>query len=232
MALEDEIKRAEEEEMQSQEMYGMMAIDAERMGQHDMARMMREVAGDEGRHAMMMRSMISGGGITGVSYYWEVSNMVTGKWMEYYKEYPTQDQALQAAKDIYADTYPDAVNQHLVIKIFSKSPEARAGLTYEPEITKSYWISGEKTYQQIAEEQHYGMPQGYMPEGHRPFPQTYGDWVSLGENIKTKAGIDDFKTTAEVNEHLYHIYKEEQDPATAQVAKRWLAGKAAELGVS
>ena len=57
MALEDDIKKAETEEMQSQEMYGMMAMDAERMGQHDMARMIREVAGDESRHAQMMRSM-------------------------------------------------------------------------------------------------------------------------------------------------------------------------------
>ncbi len=65
----------------------------------------------------------------------------------------------------------------------------------------------------------------------RPVPQTYGDWVNLGMDIKEKAGIDDFKTTAEVNEHLYHIYKEEEDPATAQVSKMWLTRKAGELGI-
>ncbi len=60
MALEDEIKKAEAEEMQSQEKYGMMAMDAERMGLMNMAGMMREVAGDEGRHAALMRQMMSG----------------------------------------------------------------------------------------------------------------------------------------------------------------------------
>jgi len=65
----------------------------------------------------------------------------------------------------------------------------------------------------------------------RPFPETYGDWVNLGMDIKEKAGIDDFKTTAEVNKHLSYIYEEEHDPAKAQEAKRWLAKTARELGI-
>ncbi len=61
MALEDDIKKAEKEEMQSQEKYGMMAMDAERMGLMNMAGMMREMAADESRHAQMMHSMIGFG---------------------------------------------------------------------------------------------------------------------------------------------------------------------------
>lgn len=70
------------------------------------------------------------------------------------------------------------------------------------------------------------------PQGGRPVPQTYGDWNNLGEDIKRTAGVDDFKTRAEVNEHLYHISKEDEDPETAQVSKRWLTQKAGELGVT
>lgn len=71
---------------------------------------------------------------------------------------------------------------------------------------------------------------GEEPDG-RPFPKTYGDWVDLGVSIKEKAGIDDFKTIADVNERLYHIWREDIDPETAQVSKRWLTRKARELGI-
>ena len=60
MALEDDIKQAEIEEMQSKAKYRTMADEAERGGMHDMARMMRGVADDEGTHAMMMREMMHG----------------------------------------------------------------------------------------------------------------------------------------------------------------------------
>lgn len=61
-----------------------------------------------------------------------------------------------------------------------------------------------------------------------PVPQTYGDWVSLAMDIKQKAGIDDFETTASVNEHLENIYSEEP---SAEDSKRWLVEKAGELGI-
>ncbi|MBA7701647.1 hypothetical protein ES703_110390 [subsurface metagenome] len=66
----------------------------------------------------------------------------------------------------------------------------------------------------------------------RPFPKTYGDWVNLGMDIKETAGIDDFETTADVNRHLEHIYKEEEtDPGVVRESKMWLTRKAGELGV-
>lgn len=148
MALEDEIKEAEKEEMHSQEKYGMMAMDAERMGMSDMARMMREMASDEGRHAAMMRRMHGG------------------------------------------------------------------------------MVGGKKTYQQIAEEQHYGMPYGYMPKGDRPFPKTYGDWVNLAEDIKERYP-DDPVTRAAVNFQLQRIAEREDEDE----AKRWLMQEAGRLGI-
>ena len=57
MALEDDIKKAEEEEIRSQKMYDMMAMDAEAMGMRDMAGMMRGMASDERKHAQMMGEM-------------------------------------------------------------------------------------------------------------------------------------------------------------------------------
>ena len=55
MALQDDIKQAEKEEVKSEEKYNMMAHKAEFEGRHEMARMMRTMADDEGRHAQMMR---------------------------------------------------------------------------------------------------------------------------------------------------------------------------------
>ncbi len=57
MSLEDEIKKAEEEEEQSYLHYMRMSHDAEGMGMHDMAGMMKDMAEDEHRHAEMMRGM-------------------------------------------------------------------------------------------------------------------------------------------------------------------------------
>ena len=222
MSLEDKIKKAEEEEVQSHERYMMMAHEAEGMGLHNMAGMMEEIASDEGRHAQVMRGMMKSGMMGGEmhermmgseSYYWEVTNMVTGLWMQYHAEYPTTDQALQAAKVIYADTYPEAVSDHLVIKIFGKSPEARTGLTYEPIVTESYWISGEQ------------------PGSSRSFPRTYMDWIDLAEGMKAKypdgSAMRDY-----VNFQMGHIAREVEYPAEAQEAKRWFVEKAGELGIT
>lgn len=72
----------------------------------------------------------------------------------------------------------------------------------------------------------------WMLEQQRPFPQTYGDWVSLGVDIKEKAGIDDFQTTAVVNFHLSQIAEEEKFPAEANWSKQMLVTKAGQLGIT
>ena len=157
-------------------------------------------------------------------HYWEVTNMVTGEVLQEGVPYRTITEASIDAKRTMNTLYPYFEDNHLVIKIFDKSPDERAGLTFEPERTESYWREGPaKSAQDVLDRISQPLD--------RPFPQVYGDWVNLGESIKEKAGIDNFATTAEVNEHLYHIYKEEEDPETAQVSKMWLTRKAQELGV-
>lgn len=144
-------------------------------------------------------------------YYWEVTNMVTGEIMQYDTVYPTTDHAMGAAKDIVEDTFPHFAGNHLVIKIFNKSPEERYGppyVTYTPIRTESYWIGGERT--------------------GRQFPQAYTDWITLAEDIKEKLG-DDVDARMEVNMQLGHISIEDED---SDNAKRWLVSKAGELGVS
>lgn len=64
-------------------------------------------------------------------------------------------------------------------------------------------------------------------ELHRPFPETYGDWVSLAEDIKQKMPEESWYI---VNELLQTISKEE-GPVVDE-AKRWLMNKAGELGIS
>ncbi len=61
-------------------------------------------------------------------------------------------------------------------------------------------------------------------ESDRPFPQTYGDWVNLAENIKQADPSDVFR----VNTALESI---SHDDPTADEDKRWLVKKAGELGI-
>lgn len=59
---------------------------------------------------------------------------------------------------------------------------------------------------------------------HRPYPQTYGDWVNLAEDIK----IRDPDSAPTVNDRLNVICFEEGD---VDAAKHWLVDKAHELGI-
>lgn len=100
---------------------------------------------------------------------------------------------------------------------------------YEPELTEE-----EKRSKRVVGGAHEVLDRISQPldiEGlqHRPFPETYSDWVSLGVDIKEKVGIDDFETTTRVNLTLGHIDKDDE---LAEEAKRWLSNKAAELGLT
>lgn len=146
------------------------------------------------------------------AHYWEVTNMVTGEILQSGKRQESISDAVRDAKKELRRGFQQFGDDHLVIKVFDKSPDERAGLTFESEYSESFWIK---------------------PEAgpSRPFPDTYGDWVNLGMDIKEKAGIDDVEMTTLVNRHLNHIYEEEQDPDVAQESKRWLVDKAGELGI-
>ena len=161
MALEDDIRKAEEEEIKSQEKYMMMAHEAEQAGLHNMAGMMKEMANDEGRHAQMMRSMVGFGAK-------EEGGMIMG---ELGREMMSQEEA------------------------------KRLGMG---EMHKRMMGSGESS---------------------RPFPETYGDWVSLAEDIKAKMPPESWGV---VNGLLLIISDEVPE---AQEAKRWLVNKAGELGI-
>lgn len=82
------------------------------------------------------------------------------------------------------------------------------------------------------------LPVPYGPPEERPFPKTYGDWVSLAEDIKTKYP-DDPVMRASVNHQLHQIMREteevpgegEERVRAAQEARRWMTEKAGELGI-
>jgi len=159
-------------------------------------------------------------------HYWEVTNMATGEILQKITPYRTIAEAVNEAQFSMDTEYSYFKGNHLVIKIFDKSPDERAGLTFEPEYTESYWIEGAQ--KQVSETIRRPL---YAEPASRPFPKTYGDWVDLGESIKEKAGINDFETMAVVNNMLFNIHEEDQDPIGAQDAKRWLTEKAQEMGI-
>lgn len=61
----------------------------------------------------------------------------------------------------------------------------------------------------------------------RPFPQTYGDWVGLAEDVKTQ----DPDNAVDVNNALTYISREDEAPHEANEAKRWLMRRARELDI-
>lgn len=61
----------------------------------------------------------------------------------------------------------------------------------------------------------------------RPFPQTYGDWVDLAEDIKAKCPNDPVMR-ADVNYQLQHI---SENTDSSDEAKRWLTTEAGKLGI-
>ena len=161
MTLDDEIRKAREEELYTRDKYTMMASDADEKGLHNMAKMMREMSDDEGRHAQMMRTMV-GFGAT------EEGGMIMG---ELGREMMSQEEA------------------------------KRLGIG---EMHKRMMGSGESS---------------------RPFPETYGDWVSLAEDIKAKMPPESWGV---VNGTLQVVGEEGPN---AEEAKRWLVEKAGELDI-
>lgn len=63
-------------------------------------------------------------------------------------------------------------------------------------------------------------------ELHRPFPETYSDWVNLAADIKER----DPSLTPMVNGYMGIIA--EITPGDVDDAKRWLVNKAGELGIT
>ncbi len=239
----DKLSAAIVEENTDARKYEDWAGEADMVGLTDVANTLRNIAKDESRHRSLLRGMLvelsepdtivlSGkmmevplGG--GENHYWEVTNMITGGILFTHTPYRTIAEAVNEAQYEMDTNYKKQFgDNHLVIKIFDKSPIERSGVTFEPEYTESYWIEG-------AAKKAIGILDSIskpltLKKSSLPFPQTYGDWVELGVSIKEKVGIGDFETTTAVNNHLNSIYY--SSPGTEE-SKRWLMQKAGELGI-
>lgn len=224
------------DEEKARDVYFDMAKEADEAGMYQTARNLRSIAADEARHHMVLQQMyqspelgpmrelpadeirLSGrmveykiGEEPTEGHYWEVTNMATGEILQSGKRYELIGYAVRDAKKELRRGYQHYGDDHLVIKVFDKSPDERAGLTLEPEYSESFWVKPEA-----------GPPR----PPSRPFPQSYGDWVSLGMDIKEKDPT--VGTAAWVNMALQHIADNDED---AEQSKRWLVDKAGELGI-
>ncbi len=154
-------------------------------------------------------------------HYWEVTNMVTGEVLQDGVPYRTISEASLDAKRTMNALYSYFEDNHLVIKIFDKSPDERVGLTFEPEYTESYWREGPARQ---AQEVLGRVSQPLTLD--RLLPQTYGDWVNLAEDIKS--ADPEAWTAGWVNTALQHISEEDE---AAEGSKRKLTQRAGELGI-
>lgn len=170
---------------------------------------------------------ISGVGSVRACYYWEATNMAIGEIAQSSTERESLTAAVQDARNTLDKDFRHWKNNHVVIKVFTQSPGERYGLTYEPVHTESFWVSEYRPSEfiggvgYVGQRVRYGM---YETPSSRPFPQTYGDWVNLAEDIKAK----DPSVAFMVNAALEDISNETE---YADPQKRWLVNKAGELGI-
>ena len=108
------------------------------------------------------------------------------------------------------------------------------GQRYLGEVTEALKEKNEEQMRRrhVMEQSSHGMEEFY-PGGHphamahREFPENYGDWVNLAEDIKDR----DPGVKAEVNKRLAAISSRDSDPPDVTAAQRWLMQKAHELGI-
>lgn len=142
--------------------------------------------------------------------------------------------------------------EHLAEQIVTRhptvQPETVGGLTVEATQTIFSWYSSEERSKALYERQYardrlmelaseaesdviklsgrmIEVPLEKRKPTERPFPQTYGDWVNVAEDVKSKMPRDAWHI---VNELLQAI---SEGGPVAEEAKRWLMQKAGELGV-
>lgn len=179
-------------------------------------------------------------------HYWEVTNMTTGKILQEGIPYRTIAEAVNEAQYSMDTKYTHFAGDHLVIKIFDKSPAERSGITHTPEYTESYWVSelagGLEREPPGTRLVGYGTTQIAVRPGETPqqaafrlgkqwgtgrlFPETYSDWVDLALSIKERMPEGAWGI---VNNLLQVIA---EGGPEAEEAKRWLVKKAGELGIT
>lgn len=222
------------------EKYKKLAGDAQALGYTDAANKLNEIAVEELRHREELERIIRQTGTStealargeerveeGKFYYWEITNMILGTRSQTDTPYVTPELAVKGGERYAVENLSHRRSDHMVIKVFDKSPEERAGLTLEPLRSESFWIEDYLTQE--------GSEAAFPA---RPFPKTYGDWVNLAEDIKAKYP-DDPVMRASVNFQLLQISHEteeipeerEERFRAAQEAKRWMTEQAGELGI-
>ncbi len=231
MTLVDELKKETHGEIEATKSYRNLAIRLRDAGHHSEGNMVDGIADDEDRHANLLmtltNSVLSEHGFEKKEYhYWEVHNNVTGEILQKATPFKTIVGAAIDARRTVDTQFEEFGDASLAIKVYNEEPDQRSGLA-QPEYTESYRVGS--PFRQSVEKTLDRISQPLTLKEDRTVPKTYGDWVSLGSDIKEKAGIDDFGTTTQVNTALQHIYDEGEK---AEQSKRWLIEKAGELGIT
>lgn len=207
MGWEERLKAQIEDEQKAWEKYTGMAEDASREGMPNLAAELGGIARDELKHKDVLTEFHLAFTKTErerAGYSWRITNPAVGEIYETGERYVWSHEAESSAKAfLKEERHPYPGPGGYKVEILGWP----GGL-----LERTFWVKEE-----------------------RPFPQTYSDWVDLAEDIKAKYPGDtsaDLLVKAEVNYHLGCIAEEEENPQAAQEAKRLLAGKAVELGLS
>ncbi len=216
----DRLRKAGKEETEAYLQYSRLADDAEEAGDYSSAQQIRIMADQELEHSRMITRMLASffsperkrakevlGRISepmGGGFKWAIKSWKTGEEHWGTSIHPSAEEARKSGEQ-YVET--DLVGQPVEDRGFLISILDKDG----------YMVAKGKFY----------VPSWRGPsQVGRPFPETYGDWVNLAEDIKAKLP-DDPATRACVNFQLQHIAEREDEDE----AKRWLVNKAGKLGI-
>ncbi len=241
MAFNEDVEKAEKEEMKSQEMYNMMAREADRMEEPEMARELMAMAWDEGKHAAALRRMhtimhpspemtVSLFGTE--RYYWQLDNKSTGEivYRSDQRGHDTVQEAVADAKSVMNDPEREYAGDNVHIKVFTQPPDERDDTTAVPVYNEMLTVppylqeSAKTVLGRISQSLDLSEPQS----SRILFPRTTGDWSDLAGRIKD-FDPQNMSLRGEVNRFLSDIYDDEDGAADS---KRKLFDLAIGFGIS
>ena len=165
MSLEDfaaELRSYINEENDASRTYQSMSERASSMGLGYAEVMLHQMSMEEQNHAYSLEKMAQRAEAKahGSGYYWEITNMSTGEISSSDTVHLTMSSAMAEAEEFVEADIPWWRSDQLIIKIYDKNPDERAGRTFEPVSTKTY-----------------GAELGYKTRTHEPvgtaFPNSY-----------------------------------------------------------
>lgn len=209
----ENLKDRIQEEKSAATDYSLLAFEARGYGLSGNVRVLTQIAEDEERHAEELEGIVRGLEVTLETalelateeqpYSWRVTNIGTGEMYDSTEEYVSVLDAEGGGRSFVATELRRMyVPRGYRLQVLNRWGEVVHTVAPAP---------GE-----------------VVERPPRPFPQTYGDWVNLGMDIKEKS--PDITTVAEVNKALISIA--EDKPGVAEDAMRYLVQKAGELGIS